>query len=68
MARISIANQQEAVPIDRGRMRAIVRAVLDGENEENAEISLAFVDNDTIHGLNRRYLRDLGLPDIVDSA
>jgi probable rRNA maturation factor len=56
MARISIANQQEAVPIDRGRMRAIVRAVLDGENEENAEISLAFVDNDTIHGLNRRYL------------
>jgi probable rRNA maturation factor len=56
MARISITNPQEIVPIDRGRVRAIIRAVLDGENEENAEISVAFVDDDTIHRLNLRYL------------
>jgi probable rRNA maturation factor len=56
MVRISIANQQEAVPLDRGQIRALVRAVLDGENEEDAELSLAFVDNDTIHRLNLRYL------------
>jgi probable rRNA maturation factor len=57
MSRISIASPQEAVAIDRGRMREIVRAVLDGENEPQAEISLAFVDNATIHNLNKRYLQ-----------
>jgi probable rRNA maturation factor len=57
MSRISIASPQDAVPIDRGRMREIVRAVLDGEDEPQAEISLAFVDNGTIHTLNKRYLK-----------
>jgi probable rRNA maturation factor len=57
MSRISIASPQEIVPIDRGRMREIVRTVLDGENEPQAEISLAFVDNATIHTLNKRYLQ-----------
>ena len=57
MSRISIASPQEIVAIDRGRMREVVRAVLDGENEAEAEISLAFVDNPTIHPLNKRYLQ-----------
>jgi probable rRNA maturation factor len=57
MSRISIASPQEIVPIDRARMRATVRAVLDGENVTDAEISLAFVDNPTIHRLNLRYLQ-----------
>jgi probable rRNA maturation factor len=56
MSRIAIASPQEAVPIDRGRMREIARTVLAGENEPEAEISLAFVDNATIHTLNKRYL------------
>lgn len=56
MGRISIHNQQEAVPIDYKRMREVARAVLDGEGESEAEISLAFVDNATIHTLNKRYL------------
>jgi probable rRNA maturation factor len=56
MSRISIASPQEAVPIDRGRLRQVARAVLDGEGVADAEISLAFVDNATIHQLNRRYL------------
>ena len=56
MSRISIASPQEAVPIDRGRMRDIARAVLDGEDEPQAEVSLAFVDDATIHTLNKRYL------------
>jgi probable rRNA maturation factor len=56
MSRVSIASPQEQVPIDRGRMREVVRAVLEGESVADAEISLAFVDNDTIHNLNRRYL------------
>ena len=56
MIRVAVASPQEAVPIDRKRMRAIVRAVLEGEGVSDAEISLAFVDNPTIHRLNQRYL------------
>jgi probable rRNA maturation factor len=56
MGRISIATPQEAVPVDRGRMREVARAVLEGEQAGDAEISLAFVDNATIHRLNLRYL------------
>jgi probable rRNA maturation factor len=56
MSRISIASPQEIVPIDRGRMRAAARAVLEGEGVVRPEIGLAFVDNPTIHALNKRYL------------
>src|SRR5438128_3013960 len=56
MGKISIATPQEAVPIDFRKMREVVRAVLDGEGKPEAEISLAFVDNATIHTLNKRYL------------
>jgi probable rRNA maturation factor len=56
MSRISIACPQESVPIDRGRMREVVRTVLEGESITKSEVSLAFVDNETIHALNKRYL------------
>src|SRR5439155_1758843 len=52
--RISIASPQELVPIDRGQMREIVRAVLCEEGISEAEISLAFVDNPAIHQRNKR--------------
>ncbi|HEY7312857.1 MAG TPA: rRNA maturation RNase YbeY [Gemmataceae bacterium] len=57
MSRISIATPQEIVPIDRARMREAVRTVLAGEDVADYEISLAFVDNSTIHRLNQRYLQ-----------
>jgi probable rRNA maturation factor len=57
MGRISIATPQEILLIDRKRARVIVQAVLDGEEKPDAEISLAFVDNPTIHRLNLRYLQ-----------
>jgi probable rRNA maturation factor len=56
MGKISIASPQEAVPIDRARMRDVVRTVLEGEGIGEAEISLAFVDNATIHRLNKQFL------------
>jgi probable rRNA maturation factor len=56
MGRISITNQQEKVPIDYARMRELARAVLEGEGEPDAEVNLAFVDDATIHTLNKRYL------------
>ena len=59
--KVSIASPQESVPIDRGRMREVARAVLEGEGVKEAEISLAFVDDVTIHRLNKQYL-DHGEP------
>lgn len=56
MGRISIHNQQEAVALDFKRLREVARAVLEHESEPDADISLAFVDNATIHTLNKRYL------------
>src|SRR5262249_3852238 len=56
MSKISIASPQETVPIDRARTREVVRKVLEGEGIGEAEISLAFVDDATIHRLNRQFL------------
>jgi probable rRNA maturation factor len=56
MPKVSISCPQETVPIDRPSMRRVATAVLDGEGESEAQISLAFVDNATIHQLNKRYL------------
>ena len=57
MIRVSIASPQDIVAIERARMRQTAIAVLDGEDIREAEISLAFVDNPTIHQLNQRYLQ-----------
>ncbi|MFO0878056.1 MAG: rRNA maturation RNase YbeY [Gemmataceae bacterium] len=57
MGKISIATPQELLSIDRKQMREMVRRVLEGEGIAEAEISLAFVDNPTIHRLNRQYLQ-----------
>src|SRR5438132_12903373 len=57
MIKISIASPQETIPIDRLRMRTAALAVLEGEGIQGGEISLAFVDNPTIHQLNQRYLQ-----------
>src|SRR5260370_38260382 len=57
MSKIAVASPQEIVPIDRGRLREVARIVLEGEGVVDSEISLAFVDNPTIHRLNARYLQ-----------
>lgn len=56
MLQIKIASPQEIVPLDRARLREIARAVLTGEGITAAAISLAFVDNPTIHRLNKQFL------------
>jgi probable rRNA maturation factor len=57
MSKIAVACPQDVVAVDRGRMREIARAVLQGESVTQYEISLAFVDNATIHRLNLRFLK-----------
>jgi probable rRNA maturation factor len=54
--KVSIASPQELVPIDRPRLREIVRLVLAEEDIGDYEISLAFVDNPTIHRINKQFL------------
>lgn len=56
MGKIKIASPQEEVAIDRAFLRRVAEAVLDGEGEAEADISLAFVDNATSQRLNLRYL------------
>lgn len=57
MPKTSIASPQEIVEIDRKRIREMVQTVLQAEEVADWEISLAFVDNPTIHRLNVRYLQ-----------
>jgi probable rRNA maturation factor len=57
MSKIAVACPQETVAVDRGLLRSIARAVLEGEGVADYEISLAFVDDPTIHRLNLRYLQ-----------
>jgi probable rRNA maturation factor len=56
MLRVKIASPQETVPLDRARLREVAKAVLEGEGIAAASISLAFVDNATIHRLNKQFL------------
>jgi probable rRNA maturation factor len=56
LIKVTVANPEESVAIDHGRMRQIVRTVLEGEGIADAEISLAFVDNASSQRLNKRYL------------
>jgi probable rRNA maturation factor len=56
MIKVKIANQQEIVPIDFARFREIAQAVLAGEQAGEAKVTLAFVDNPTIHRLNKQFL------------
>ncbi|MFQ3591739.1 MAG: rRNA maturation RNase YbeY [Gemmataceae bacterium] len=56
MSKIRIASPQEIVELDRGLLREVGRTVLEGEKITQYEISLAFVDDATIHRLNKQFL------------
>src|SRR5262245_50035962 len=56
MIRVKIANQQEFVPLDWAKLREIGTMVLEGEGITEARVTLAFVDNPTIHRLNKQFL------------
>ncbi len=54
--KILIANQQATLTVDEARLRAAVANVLADSQFKAATVSLAVVDDPTIHELNRRYL------------
>jgi probable rRNA maturation factor len=53
---VEIANQQTVVAIDEDRLRRGICGVIAGESVHRANISLAVVDDATIHDINRRFL------------
>ncbi len=55
--RVPVNNAQERLAVDRQRLREAVRAILAGEGVSRAEVSLAIVDDPTIHRLNRQFLQ-----------
>jgi probable rRNA maturation factor len=63
--KVSIASPQELVKLDRPRLREIVRQVMAEEDIKDYEISLAFVDNPTIHGINKRFLEHDEPTDVI---
>jgi probable rRNA maturation factor len=65
MIAVSIASPQEIVPLEYARLKECARTVLDGEGVKEAKISLAFVDDATIAGLNKRFLNHDGPTDVI---
>ncbi|MDA1049245.1 MAG: rRNA maturation RNase YbeY [Planctomycetota bacterium] len=57
MIKVEIANKQSEHVFDAKLLQAAVRRVLDGESIEEADVSVAIVDDATIHVLNRKYLQ-----------
>lgn len=53
---IEIANEQNALRINRPRLKAIAEATLRAEKVASAEISVALVDDQRIHEINREFL------------
>jgi len=56
MIDIQIANRQEQLCFDANRLMACARAILLGEGPATSRLSLAIVDDPTIHELNRKFL------------
>lgn len=54
---VEINNQQSGLVVDAERLKAAVRLVLEREQIQAAIVSLAVVDDATIHELNRHYLQ-----------
>lgn len=54
---VEIDDSQKALTVDHQRLCDIVRSTLAAERCASASISLAIVDNETIHELNIRYLQ-----------
>lgn len=53
---LEITNEQEAVEVDEARLREAITWILKQAMINQAEISVAVVDDPTIHELNRQYL------------
>ena len=56
MYQVDVADNQDCLPVDAEAVREVVRQTLEAEQVSAATISIAIVDNPTMHELNRQYL------------
>ena len=54
--KIKIADEQTRLTLNKAKIRAAVRAALAESEIADAEISIALVDDETIHAINRQFL------------
>ena len=57
MINVEVTNRQSALSVDAAHLQEAVVTVLQGESVQAATVSLAIVDDRTIHRLNQRYLQ-----------
>jgi probable rRNA maturation factor len=62
---IQIANRQKRLCIDRRRVRRAVRAILDDAGVNDAQVSVAVVDDATIASLHAEFLGDPAPTDVL---
>jgi probable rRNA maturation factor len=62
---LAIANRQKKLPLDRRRMRRAVEAILCDAGIEDAQISIAVVDDAAIARLHERFLGDPEPTDVL---
>lgn len=65
MISVSVASPQELVELEYARLKECARAVLTSEGIAAAKVVLAFVDDATIAGLNKRFLDHDGPTDVI---
>ncbi|MBX3413813.1 MAG: rRNA maturation RNase YbeY [Pirellulales bacterium] len=66
--RIVVANEQSILKVKAARLVEAVRVVLAGEGVAAAEISIAVVDDPTIHAINRDFLQHDFATDVITFA
>lgn len=62
---MTIADEQAFVPVDPDWLQQVAAAVLQGEGVVAAEISIALVDDATIHRINRQFLNHDDPTDVI---
>ena len=65
MIRIEVANMQDELAVKGSEIKKIVKNVLKREKVQNAEISVALVDNERIAQINERYREDSDPTDVL---
>jgi len=66
--RVEVADEQSLIEVDADRLTDVVKLVLAGEGIATAEISLAIVDDATIHTINRDFLQHDFATDVITFA
>jgi probable rRNA maturation factor len=66
--RVAVANEQAAHAVDEAQLVAAVEAIVRDSEFNSAEISVAVVDDSTMHELNRQYLEHDYPTDVLSFA